>query len=230
MRTQLPEAGPRTFRPPMRAGAKLLIAGACLVAVTGAAAGCAAAAPSQATSHLSRALGAPSRTDRGTTPAASVTPPGTPAPASAAPAAAAPAAPAPASAAPAAATSSLLTVLAPATVPPAGSECTLQLTNDADGNVTPLLCPGGGVNTNAWRHDARGFAGGQPVTWSKVLGLGPQASAQQVYQAMCSDYQNVYGTRPITESAEQLAQAYYGWTFAGNSPLAEFESLGCPAS
>jgi hypothetical protein len=221
-------------RRPMRAGIKLLIAGACLVAVAGLATGLTIALQSGPAPHAAAAAGRSGRAQRAATSPAATTPvaPRTSAPASSVPASSVHPSPAPASSAPvsSAADGSPRAVLAPATVPPASNECALQVTFDADGNASPLLCSDGGVNTIAWLHYDKGAVGGQPVTFSKVLGLGPFASPAQVYQAMCSDYQNVYGTRPITESAEQLAQAYYGWKFAGDSPLADFENLGCPAS
>ena len=37
-----------------------------------------------------------------------------------------------------------------------------------------------------------------------------------------------YGTGSITLAAEELAQAYYGWTFSQNSVDRQFED-GCPA-
>ena len=120
----------------------------------------------------------------------------------------------------------LRTVLAPATTRPVGNECMLQLTYDADGNVSPLLCPGGGVNVLAWQHYAEGSIGNGPPRPSMVMELGPYASPPQVYEAMCSDYANLFGTNPLTISAEELAVAYYGWTFAGDDPVMDFQQ-GC---
>jgi hypothetical protein len=128
-----------------------------------------------------------------------------------------------------------LEVLAPATVPPVTDECTIQLTHDADGNVTPLLCSGGGVNTLAWEHYDKGYVCTSSTTctqktWSKLMQLGADASAAQVYQAMCSDYKDIFDTKPLTISAEELASAYYGWHFGGESPASNFELKGCPTS
>jgi hypothetical protein len=124
-------------------------------------------------------------------------------------------------------------ILPPAIVPPVSNECTIQLTHDADGNVSPLLCPGGGVNTLAWQHYAKGYvctpASCGPTTWSKVMQLGHGASATEVLQAMCSDYRDVFGTNPLTMSAEELASAYNGWHFVANNPVTTFEQKGCPA-
>jgi hypothetical protein len=128
-----------------------------------------------------------------------------------------------------------LEVLAPATVPPVTDECTIQLTHDADGNVKPLLCSGGGVNTLAWEHYDKGYVCTSSTTctqktWSKLMQLGADASAAQVYQAMCSDYKDIFGTKPLTISAEELASAYYGWHFVGEGPVSNFEQKGCPTS
>lgn len=121
------------------------------------------------------------------------------------------------------------TVLAPATVPPVSNECKVQLVYDADGNVSPLLCPNGGVNVQAWDQYTGNCASGQSQMCSKTLSLGPYASPTQVWQAMCSDYATLYRTNPLTISAEELAQAYYGWQFAGDNPAQDFQHLGCPA-
>ncbi|HEY6789797.1 MAG TPA: hypothetical protein VI365_21060 [Trebonia sp.] len=121
-----------------------------------------------------------------------------------------------------------LAILAPATVQPVSAECTEQVTYDADGNVSPLTCTNDGVNTIAWQDFADGQSGTTP-NGSELLRLGRYASPTQVYQAMCYDFTNVYKTKPITESAEEIAQAYYGWQFAGGSPVSEFEIDGCQA-
>jgi hypothetical protein len=114
-----------------------------------------------------------------------------------------------------------MAILAPATVPPASAECTEQVTYDADGNVSPLTCANGGVNSVAWTHyDNSG---------TELLRLGPYAGPEQVYQAMCHDYADVYRTKQLAEDTEVLAQAYYGWKFAGDNPAQDFETAGCPA-
>jgi hypothetical protein len=120
-----------------------------------------------------------------------------------------------------------LAILAPATMPPVSAECTEQVTYDADGNVSPLTCTNAGVNTIAWHAYAYGQSGTTP-DGSELLKLGQYASPTQVYQAMCYDYANVYKTKSVTESAEVIAAAYYGWQFAGGSPAAEFVMDGCP--
>lgn len=118
-------------------------------------------------------------------------------------------------------------MLPPAVVGPVSTECSMPLTNHADGNVAPLLCPSGGVNVPGWQHYALGYVGSRPMSWSKTLGLGPGATSAQVLAAMCSDYANVYGTNPLTVSAEHLAAAYYGWKFSPD-PSATFQGSSCP--
>jgi hypothetical protein len=121
-------------------------------------------------------------------------------------------------------------VLAPARVPPVKNECLRALLHDADGNVQPVLCPNGGVNVDAWRHYARGWVGHPPLIWSKTMGLGPHPSAKDVFDAMCVDMAKVYGTIPLTESAETLAAAYYGWRFSRGNPSQELGNQPCPGT
>jgi hypothetical protein len=118
-------------------------------------------------------------------------------------------------------------ILPPAAVPPVSGECTEQVVYDADGNVSPLLCQNGGVNVAAWDHYAYANTSNTVLNGSELLRLGPYASPAQVYEAMCYDLANVFLTNPITESTEELAQAYYGWVFAGDNPVQDFENLGC---
>ncbi len=125
--------------------------------------------------------------------------------------------------------SSLRAVLPPAAVAPVSDECTMPLLPEADGNVRPLLCARGIVNTLAWAHDARGQVGGRPVTSSKVMALGREVTATNVLEAMCSDFRNIFGTNPRTLSAERLASAYYGWHFTDRR-ITYFSAQGCPAS
>jgi hypothetical protein len=101
------------------------------------------------------------------------------------------------------------------------------VTYDADGNVSPLTCADGGVNAIAWHSYAYS---GTALNGSELLRLGRYASPAQVYQAMCHDNADVYKTNPVTQSAEEIAQAYYGWRFAGDNPLQDFERLGCQPS
>lgn len=209
------EAGARPRR--MGTRVRLLIAGAALLAVAGLVIGLVLGLSSPTNPSAGRTTTTSSRSHHSTTtlptspPQSTTTSPTTTT-----------------SSPPISTTAPLRAVLSPATVPPVGDECTVELTFDADGNVAPLLCPDGGVNALAWQHYAQGSVNGQPSTWSKVLQLGPYASPSQVYQAMCTDYQDVYGTKPLTVSAEQLAAAYYGWQFAGDNPELDFQQLGCP--
>lgn len=201
----------------MGTGVRFLIAGAALLAVAGLATGLVLGLSSPTSPSAGRTTTTLSRSHQATT-----TLPTSPPQSSSTTTTTTTSSPPPST------TSPLRAVLSPATVPPVGDECTLQLTYDADGNVGPLLCPDGGVNAQAWQHYAQGSVNGQPSTWSKVLQLGPYASPAQVYQAMCTDYQDVYGTNPLTVSAGQLAAAYYGWQFAGDNPVLDFQQLGCP--
>ena len=121
-------------------------------------------------------------------------------------------------------------VLLLAKVPPVSDECTIPIRHLEDGNVTPLLCPGGGVNTNAWGQYVFNRVGATALILrsSKTMQLGRAATANAVYQAMCSDYTNLYGTNPVTTSAESLASVYYGWTFV-DSRITSFDHQHCPA-
>lgn len=196
---------------PYRAVHRAVCAGAGVLVLVGVAAGCAANGGGAAASGHTKA-------------ASAATSPG--AAAAAHQGAVAPVSPVTSSGA-----SSQRAILAPAAVPPASDECTEQLTTDADGNVSPRLC-GGGVNTLAWKHYATGWTktGVNPGGYSDTLGLGPGAGASAVYNAMCYDFRNTYGTEPITLAAEELAQAYYGWAFtATDNPVEDFETGGCSA-
>ena len=82
----------------------------------------------------------------------------------------------------------------------------------------------------AWQHYQSGSVDGKPVKPSQTLALGRSASSSQALQAMCWDYSNIYGTKPLTLSAEHLAAAYYGWHFAGTDPAVTFQQSGCPAA
>jgi hypothetical protein len=168
----------------------------------------------------------PSPTPQPTITSAPATSPSTTAPANTVPANTVPAN---TGAQPSTGTPANLAVLAPAAVQPVSAECTERVTYEADGNVTPLTCPNGGVNTIAWHVYAYGQSGTTPDS-SQLLSLGRYASPARVYQAMCYDDVNVYKTGALTERAEEIAQAYYGWQFAGGTPLQEFETDGCPTS
>ncbi len=103
-------------------------------------------------------------------------------------------------------------ILPPATVPPQAPECSAQLQIGADGNAGPLTCPNGALNALAWAY----FAKDDPL----VMTLGPNATPDQVLQAMCSDL-HTNSTGVIELSAYRLAALYYGWQF-GISPTQEF--------
>jgi hypothetical protein len=229
---------PERARPPMRTWQKALIAGAGVVVLAGAGTGIGLAVSSGKTPARSpAAAGVPTAQHTATSPSASS---GSPTPTPTRQAAAQPStAPGTQPAAPSAGASTAsasadsgaaadLAVLAPAAVPPVSAECAEQLTYGADGNISPLTCANGGVNTPAWHILAYGESG-TTLNSSELLRLGRYANPTQVYQAMCYDYANVYKTKPITESAEEIAQAYYGWVF-GVDPVQNFETSGCPAS
>ena len=83
------------------------------------------------------------------------------------------------------------------------------MTTSGDGNVSPLLCPGGGVNVPAW--DV--YATNNLLVMAQPRG----ASEYQVVQAFCSDLADGHTTLTIEESAEELAAHYNGWSFGGDS-------------
>jgi hypothetical protein len=226
------EEEPEQPRRPMRTGQKVLIASISALVLTGLGTGLTFALTSQRPSRGPMASGTIPAAHRTATPSAvptTVAPTTvaatTPVPTRVATTVATTVAPTTPNALPPASatreTSALRTVLSPATVPPVKDECTEQLVYGADGNVGPLTCPGGSVNTAAWKQLA--------VSGTELLGLGLYATPTQVYQAICHDYDTVYKTKPITESAEEIAQAYYQWQF-GVNPLQDFEQLGCPKS
>jgi len=110
-----------------------------------------------------------------------------------------------------------LPVLPPATIPPVVGECSQQLTFDADGNASPVLCQNGEINVIAWRYYAQGN--------SSVMSLGPNATPSQVFSALCADaYTSSY---PIQDNVYILSAAYYGWNFAIN-PTSNLNGETCP--
>lgn len=113
-------------------------------------------------------------------------------------------------------------VLPPATIGPQSDECALTLTVEADGNVSPLLCPDGGVNVPAWQHYEKATA---------VLTLGRGPTASTITSAMCNTYARGFGTNPLTISAGKLAAAYYGWGAADVMTVESFRAQDdCPPS
>jgi hypothetical protein len=101
------------------------------------------------------------------------------------------------------------TRLAPAPSLPVAAECSLSLTTSADGNVSPLLCPDGGVNVSAWHVYATNNL--------LVMEQPRDATENQVVQAFCSDLAGGHTTLTIEQSAEELAAHYNGWAFGGDS-------------
>ena len=85
----------------------------------------------------------------------------------------------------------------------------MSLTTSGDGNVSPLLCPDGGVNVRAWRVYATNNL--------LVMEQPRNASEYQVVQALCSDLADGHTTLTIEDSAEELAAHYNGWSFGGDS-------------
>jgi hypothetical protein len=107
-------------------------------------------------------------------------------------------------------------ILSPQTTPPVSAECSITLTDDADGNVSPILCANGGINVPAWNYYAANHLA--------VMSLGPSATSSQVLNAMCSDT----STNPIEENAEQLVSHYNGWPFGNDTEFTEFLAQNCP--
>lgn len=100
-------------------------------------------------------------------------------------------------------TGSARQILPPATTSPVSDECTIPITQSADGNPDPATCPSGGVNTIAWNYIVR--------TYPNILALGADATKQQVLSAMCNATPMVGGEVSL---AGQVAATYYGWSFA----------------
>jgi hypothetical protein len=93
-------------------------------------------------------------------------------------------------------------VLSPATTPPVSDECSIPITQTADGNPTPAICPGGGVNVLAWDYMVQAYA--------NILGLGANATIGDVFQVLCNIPNPVGGE--VSEAAQEAA-TYYGWSF-----------------
>jgi hypothetical protein len=92
----------------------------------------------------------------------------------------------------------------PANVPPVVALCTVQLSQDQNGDVSPLFCSSGEINTLAWNHLAGERLG--------VMALGQHPTPAAVISAV---EQDVRGRASPTEecNAAVLAAAYYGWNF-----------------
>lgn len=107
--------------------------------------------------------------------------------------------------------------LYPASVPSLDSLCSVEVHSSIDGDVSPLFCSDGSINTNAWAE----FAANAPT----VMMLGRNATPADVMSAMTFDLRtNMSGTREC--SATVLAAAYYGWNFHVN-PVSGL-TLECP--
>jgi hypothetical protein len=97
--------------------------------------------------------------------------------------------------------------LSPASTPASSHLCRHALMHDADGNVTPLLCEDGDVNTLAWEYYAK-------LGESPILEAGRAASLQDVERALCVTQDATLQER-MSEGV--LAAAYYGWRFGDRS-------------
>jgi hypothetical protein len=109
----------------------------------------------------------------------------------------------------------LRAVLPPAKVPPAIDECNQKLFFGADGTAGPLTCSNGNLNAIAWKYYAT-------AAHQKIMSLGPYATPQQAFHAMCTDK---FDTLPLERDAYTLAMTYYGWKF-GVDPSEGFPD-GC---
>jgi hypothetical protein len=110
-------------------------------------------------------------------------------------------------------------VLPPATERPVGQLCSTPIQVFANGNAGPLLCRGGEVNVQAWRHYAD--------VSNTVLGLGQNPTQGQVEGALCADMRLNHATAPIERSGYQLAKAYYGWSFVTDPTNVMYKSPPC---
>jgi hypothetical protein len=109
-------------------------------------------------------------------------------------------------------------LLSPATVPPVVDVCSQQLEHLATETVSPLKCEGGKLNQLAWEE----LAAKRPVTFQ----LGPNATPQQVHDALCVDLQNEeIGTTSLMVEVYDLAKIYYGWKFVIN-PTPDVDGCG----
>lgn len=116
-----------------------------------------------------------------------------------------------------------VSILKPATVPPKAGECSVSLTYASNGNPSPITCAGNEINVQAWN----ALAALEPT----VMKLGYNPTAARVEQAICFDGNdaNVDSSpiisAPLESSIYTLASLYYGWHFNIN-PTALLSS-GC---
>lgn len=108
-------------------------------------------------------------------------------------------------------------ILSPATTPPAAPLCDEPLIETANGNADPLFCADGALNVSAWVNLA--------TSNLSLLALGPDATAQEVSEAICEDAH--VSSNPIATSAFQVAAAYYGWAFDNDPTTILYEENGC---
>jgi hypothetical protein len=94
--------------------------------------------------------------------------------------------------------------LSPARVPPVVGVCTQQLNLDQNGNVSPLFCPDGGINTLAWSYYAR-----QQLS---IMAMGQHPKPSAVEMAIEQDLK-ARASATAECNAATLAAAYYGWNF-----------------
>lgn len=110
-------------------------------------------------------------------------------------------------------------ILPPATERPIGQLCSAPIQTATNGNAAPLLCRGGEVNVQAWRHYAE--------VSNTVLGLGQNPTQGQVEGALCADIRMNHATASIESSGYQLAKAYYAWSFQTDPTLVMYKSPPC---
>jgi hypothetical protein len=110
-------------------------------------------------------------------------------------------------------------ILPPASERPLGQLCTAPIQTTANGNATPLLCRGGELNVQAWRH--------YKDVSNTVLGLGQNPTQGQVEGALCADIRLNHATPPIESSGYVLAKAYYSWSFQTDPTQVMYKSPPC---
>jgi len=94
--------------------------------------------------------------------------------------------------------------LSPAHVPPVVGVCTAQLSVDQNGNVSPLFCPSGEINSLAWNHYAQ--------EQLRVMAMGQHPKPSDVETAVEQDLK-ARASATAECNAATLAAAYYGWNF-----------------
>jgi hypothetical protein len=110
-------------------------------------------------------------------------------------------------------------ILPPATERPLGQLCTAALQVYANGNAGPLLCRGGEVNVQAWRH--------YKDVSNTVLGLGQNPTQGQVEGSLCADIRLNHATPSIESNGYVLAKAYYSWSFPTDPTQVMYKTPPC---